>query len=51
MKKFANMRIGKKLTLVLGVCVFLLVSLAGLALWGNKTIEKYGDDTRNRLTK
>jgi methyl-accepting chemotaxis protein len=51
MKTLANMKIGKKLALVLGTCAFLLVSLAGLALWGNKTIEKYGDDTRNRLTK
>ena len=51
MKKFANVTIGRKLTLVLGVCVFLLVGLAGLALWGIRTISRYEEDTRNRLTK
>ena len=51
MKKFANLKIGKKLSLVLGACVFLLFSMAGLALWGNRTIAKYEADSRDRLTK
>jgi methyl-accepting chemotaxis protein len=51
MKKLANMRIGKKLGLVLGVCVCLLASLAGLALWGNATMAKYESDSLDRLTK
>ena len=49
--KFANLKIGKKLSLVLGACVFLLFSMAGLALWGNRTIAKYEADSRDRLTK
>ena len=38
MKKFANAKLSRKLTIVLGGCVFLLMGLTGLALWGNKTI-------------
>jgi methyl-accepting chemotaxis protein len=51
MNKFANLKVGKKLALVLGACVLLLVSLTGLALWGNRAITKYDEDTRNRLIK
>ena len=49
--KITNIRIGRKLGLVLGACVFLLLSLAGLALWGNKTIATYEEDSRNQLAK
>ena len=51
MKKFANLKIGKKLAIVLGGCILLLVSLSSLALWGDKTMERCQADTRDRLTK
>ena len=51
MKKLANLPIGKKLTLVLGGCVVLLAIVAGLSLWGSKTMEKTEWFARDRLTK
>jgi methyl-accepting chemotaxis protein len=51
MNKFTNLKIAKKLALILGSCVALLLALTGLALWGNKTIAKYDEDSRDRLTK
>jgi len=51
MKKFANLKIGKKLGVVLGASIVLLVSLCALAMWGNKVMEKCESDTHNRLTK
>jgi methyl-accepting chemotaxis protein len=51
MKKFANLKIATKLTLVLGACVLLLISLTGLALWGQRTIAKYEEDSRDQLAK
>ena len=49
--KLANVKIGRKLALVLGACTFLLVSLAALALWGNRTIIQDQQVARDRLTK
>ncbi|HUB78741.1 MAG TPA: methyl-accepting chemotaxis protein [Bryobacteraceae bacterium] len=51
MKKFTNMKIGKKLAIVLGACIFLLVGLTGLALWGNKAMEQVEWFGRDRLGK
>jgi methyl-accepting chemotaxis protein len=51
MKTFTNMKIGRKLALVLGSCVVLLIGLAGLALWGNRTMEKIEWFGRDRLGK
>jgi CHASE3 domain sensor protein len=51
MMKFANMKIGTKLALVLGACVFLMVGLSGLALWGNNTMARHEETSRDRLTK
>ena len=44
MKKFANMKIGKKITYILGGIIFLLVSMSALSLWGVRTNEKLGAD-------
>ena len=49
--KLANVKIGRKLGLMLGAFVFLLVGLAGLALWGNKTTSAHSAVSRDRLTK
>ncbi len=51
MKTFTNMKIGRKLALVLGTCVFLLASLAGLSMWGTRTMERIESLGRDRLTK
>jgi methyl-accepting chemotaxis protein len=49
--KLANVTFGKKLGILLGTCIFLLVGLAGMALWGNKTLAEHEQDTRERITK
>ena len=51
MSKFTNMKIGRKLGLVLTACVVLLVGMAGLAIWGNKTMAGYEEISRQRITK
>ena len=51
MNKFVNAKLSRKLGIVLGGCVFLLATLAGLALWSNRTITRYEEDSVDRLTK
>ncbi len=51
MNTFTNMKIGRKLGLVLTACVVLLVGMAGSAIWGNKTMAGYEEISRQRITK
>jgi methyl-accepting chemotaxis protein len=46
-----NIKIGKKLALVLGGNIMLLVALVGLALSGFERLEKLTDDSLHRTTK
>jgi methyl-accepting chemotaxis protein len=49
--RFANMKIGKKIALVLGGIVLLLIGLSALSLWGSHTNEMQGVILAQRLTK
>jgi methyl-accepting chemotaxis protein len=49
--KLSNVRIGRKLGLMFGAVALLMISLAALALWGNRHIARYEADSRDRLTK
>jgi methyl-accepting chemotaxis protein len=51
MKSISNMKIGKKIALVLGGIVVVLTALSGLSLWGTDAIEKSSELTAQRLTK
>src|SRR5579863_2564554 len=51
MTSIANMKIGKKITVVLGGVILLLVGLSGLSLWGIRTNEKLAVTLVQRLTK
>lgn len=51
MKFLGNIKIGKKLAILLSANVLLLVALLGLALWGMQTIESHDSDARDRLIK
>src|SRR6185437_5566067 len=51
MKTLADIKIGRKLTIVLGACVLLLASLSGLSMWNARTMNKSGEIARDRLTK
>jgi len=51
MKSVTNMRIGKKISFILGGIVFLLVSMSVLSLWGIHTDEKLARTLQQRLTK
>jgi methyl-accepting chemotaxis protein len=46
-----NIKIGKKLTLLLGANVLLLAALAGLALWGLQRIEKRDGEVQAQMTR
>ncbi len=47
----SNMKIGKKITLVLGVVMLLLAGLSAVSLWGIRTNEKAAITLAQRLTK
>ena len=51
MTTISNMKIGKKITLVLGGIVLLLAGLSGLSLWGTRANEALGVTLSQRLTK
>ena len=51
MTSVTNMKIGKKIGLVLGGIVFLLAGLSALSLWGINTNEKLATTLVQRLTK
>jgi methyl-accepting chemotaxis protein len=51
MTSISNMKIGKKIGLVLGVNIALLAGLSLLSLWGNRTTARLADDSIGRLTK
>jgi methyl-accepting chemotaxis protein len=51
MRSISNIKIGKKISLVLGGIVLLLSGLAALALWGLRSGEKLTEDTIQRLAK
>jgi methyl-accepting chemotaxis protein len=51
MKSLGNIKIAKKLALLLGGNVLLLAVLSGLALWGLQKIDKDDFDVRNRMAK
>ena len=51
MKKLTDLAIGRKITILFGGTVVLLVGLAVISFWGSKTIARYEDDSRDRLTK
>lgn len=49
MQLLSNLRIAKKLALVLGAIVLLMTCLASLALWGTRTIQNNGAELVRRL--
>jgi methyl-accepting chemotaxis protein len=51
MKSISNMKIGKKIALVLGGIVLILVGLSGLSLWGISANQKQSVLLIQRLTK
>jgi methyl-accepting chemotaxis protein len=51
MTSISNMKIGKKITLVLGVVMLLLAGLSGLSLWGTHANETLAVTLVQRLTK
>src|ERR1700733_10593372 len=51
MTSISNMKIGKKITLVLGVVMLLLAGLSAISLWGIRTNEKAAIALADRLTK
>ena len=50
MTSISNMKIGRKISLVLGTMVLLLTGLSALSLWGNHTSDKLSNDSLDRLT-
>jgi methyl-accepting chemotaxis protein len=51
MTSISNLKIGKKIALVLGGVVLLLAGLSTLSLWGTRTSEQMGVTMNQRLTK
>ena len=51
MTSITNMKIGRKISLVLGTMVLLLAGLSALSLWGSHTNEKLSNESLDRLTK
>jgi methyl-accepting chemotaxis protein len=51
MTSISNMKIGRKIAVVLGGTVFLLAGLSILSLWGLRTTERLAEDTVQRLAK
>ena len=51
MTSISNMKIGKKITLVLGGIILLLAGLSGLSLWGTHANEALAVTLVQRLTK
>src|ERR1035438_2354882 len=51
MTSISNIKIGRKITLVLGTIILLLTGLSGLSLWGIHTNEKLSATLVQRLTK
>src|SRR5271156_5316907 len=51
MTSISNMKIGKKIALVLGGIVLLLIGLSTLGLWGIRTNERLTTTAIQRLTK
>lgn len=51
MKSFSNIRIGKKIALVLGGAVVLLAGLSALSLWGLGLGQRLTEDSIDRLTE
>src|SRR6202044_3823469 len=46
----SNMKIGRKIGVVLGGVVFLLAGLSALSLWGTRTNERLAADSLGRIT-
>jgi methyl-accepting chemotaxis protein len=51
MTSISNMKIGRKISLVLGSVVVLLIGLSALSLWGIRSTEKLAGDSIDRMTK
>ncbi|HEY3838265.1 MAG TPA: methyl-accepting chemotaxis protein [Bryobacteraceae bacterium] len=51
MRKLKDLPIGRKITLLFGGTIAMLLGLAGISFWGSSTIAKYEDDARGRLRK
>ncbi|MGB6945329.1 MAG: methyl-accepting chemotaxis protein [Bryobacteraceae bacterium] len=51
MTSISNMKIGKKIALVLGGVILVLTGLSSLSLWGNHTNGKLSEALAQRLTK
>ncbi len=51
MTSISNVKIGRKIGLILGGNIVLLMGLCGLALWGLSTSDKLSQDSVDRLTK
>ena len=51
MKTISNLKIGRKLSVVLGTIMFIMAALAVLTLWSNHTSDRLAADSINRMTK
>src|SRR5580704_8849953 len=51
MNSISNIRIGKKIALMLTGNILFLVGLSALALWGLRTAERLAEDSIDRLTE
>jgi len=51
MASISNIKIGKKISLVLGGIVLLVSGLSALSLWGLRTSERLTNNSIDRLTK
>lgn len=51
MTSISNMKIGRKISLVLGGVVLLLIGLSAVCIWGLRSSEKLASDSIDRLTK
>ncbi len=51
MKSISNVKIGRKISFVLGAIVVLLAGLSGLSIWGIRSSEALASDSIDRLTK
>lgn len=51
MKLISNLKISRKLGIVLGTIIFIMAAMAVLALWSNRAMDRLAADSVNRMTK